>query len=177
MNVDCTGDLSVLVDVLEQSILETMDSGMQPGEMQEVNVYELCGQAAPFTSTFSSNSLYAETTVSLKSIVTSQKSANDIFNDANQALVESISSGDLAKSINTNSGGTITAIISDTVVSTFDVMTNPPTAAPITDKPSVRPTNRPSMSKSAKNAKTQTQSPTKKPLSGKAGKISKIRRQ
>lgn len=173
MTIDCSGDLTVLADVLEKSLLETMGSELQPGELQDVNVYQLCGQAAPLT--YLSTSSFAETTVSVKSIVTSQKSGDDLFQVANQALETSISSGNLVDRINTNSNGTITAVISDTVVSTFEVTTNPPTFSPTSGKPTAKPTNRPTRSKAGKNSKTQTQSPisnkpTYRPTRSKAGK-------
>ena len=168
MNLDCSTDLTILTDVLEKSLFETMSSELEPGELQDINVYELCGQAAAsgFVSHLFITSRIANTDVSFQSTVTSQKSGNDIFQAAKDALQTSVSRGDLADSIQTNSGGTITAVISDTIVSTFEVTTNPPTTSPTNVPNTAKPTNRPTMSKAAKNSKIKTQFPTKNPTYG-----------
>lgn len=155
MEMDCSGDLNALADLLGKSLFETMSTDMTSGQqMQDVNVYELCGQSMSGTSRLLQTT---QSAVRLKITVQSQCAdcGDDVFNNVESTLQSVVSSGALAQSISTNSGGTITVVISDNIVSTYEVITSNPTSSPSTMAPvSLAPSQAPTAgTKSVKSSK------------------------
>ena len=188
-NITCplNGTADEVADIVAKSVYDGT-VGETDG-LQYVYVYELCGESVSSTPYPSGRRLQTEeSAIRLKSIVTTTCNGceDDMFNEATDALVKIVENGSLSESIQDNSGDVIAAAINpDLIVTNSEVITNPPTAAPITmgptvdpddpstssPKPTPKPTPRPSTaSKSGKNSKA-TSSPTTASKSVKSTKV------
>ena len=168
-NVTCPLPDPVAVSgIISQSVYQGMNPKLQPGELQYVYVYELCGEGVAFSPYPPSRRLQnAESMIRLKVVVEAscETCEDDLFNEADQALVSIVSDGSLSESIQSNSGDVITAVIGDTVLTLLETVS--PTSSP-TVPPTGPPTNRPTASKSSKRSKTQ------KPVLSKSSKSAKM---
>ena len=159
-NITCPLSSSdwIVATIIEVSLYDGMNPLMQPGELQTIYVYELCGQPVTAHYPYPSDRRLqtAESDIRFKSIVTSIcNSCEDImFQDAEAALKSIVLGGSLTESIQKNSGNVITAVIGDTVVATYETISNPPTSSPSVAK---SPTNRPTIKR------VKTKKPTRKP--------------
>jgi hypothetical protein len=129
-NITCpiTADVDT-ARIVEKSIYEGMSN---VAGLQTVYVWELCNNAVSKHSPYPSGRRLVDTNIEASIVVSSVCNGckNDLINEANSTLHSIVDDGSLTTNIKTNSGGTIDAVIGPNVNSNFNVISNPPTAAP-----------------------------------------------
>jgi hypothetical protein len=119
----------VTARIVEKSIYDGMSN---VAGLQTVYVHKLCNQDVSKHSPYPDGRRLADTNIEANIVVSSVCNGceKDLFNEANSTLQNIVANGSLTTSIKTNSGGTINAVIGPNVISSFNVTTNRPTAAP-----------------------------------------------
>ena len=142
-----------LAQVVERSVYDGLDSQSLNGQLQNVYVYELCDLPVDEHSPYPNGVRHLQTSssssdIKLYSVVSALciGCQQEMFTVTNNALKTIVENGSLTNSIQSESGGTIVAVIGPDVSSSYDTV-NAPTGAP-THKPSTP-------SKSGKRAKNQ----------------------
>lgn len=148
-----------VADIVAQCVYDGTVGGTDG--LQYVYVYQLCGVMVSSTPYPSERRLQAEESeIKLKSVVTKTCNGceNDMYNEAKSALDSIVKDGSLSDNIQDKSGDTITAVVDPTIfVSNYEVITNPPSAAPTTN-----PTSSPSVDIEDPGSSDPTSSPVNK---------------
>ena len=143
-------DEITVANVIEKSLYDSINTQLEPGELQSIEVYEMCGETVSAFSSYTPNrSLQqVESDFKFKAVVESVCSGcgQDMFEKTDAAIEKIITDGSLTGSIHSNSGGVITAAISRTYSTSLDSISSTPSRSPPT------PTT---ASKAAKKAKGQ----------------------
>lgn len=176
--------------IVEQSMFEGMSdnvNGLTSTYVYEICGEEV-SEHSPYPSGRRLQTAASEVRATVVVSTTCNGCGDEMFDEADNALTMILEDGSLTGLVQGNSGGVIEAVFDpDVLITTSQNITNPPTKAPTTPptdepsnspvtaaptpapfvpeappEPTPRPTPKPTVtSKSGKNSKTQTASPTK----------------
>ena len=176
-NATCPlSDSVAYAQILAKSFYDSM-SPLLNGDLQNVNVYELCNQVIQATP-YSLNTRHLESSeseIKLKNIMTStcNSCAGEMYQSIDEALDTIVADGSLNSNIQSNLNDTMSISVTGVITTSYSTITNSPTKVPTetpttlipptknpSQHPSLSPTASPSTSQLPPTTAPVTSSPT-----------------